>query len=376
MKTMNILIIDDEPGMRSGVVKTLNGHTIAMPQFHEEIRFSVTEAETGNAGLDQLRETRVDIVLLDYKLPDILGLEVLNRLTDENIDVLTIMITAYASLEVAVSATKSGAFDFLAKPFTPAELKASIQKAATRLFLQWQAKQLAEEKRQVISVLAHELKSPINAVAGYLALMQDRVSGDRLDDYGDMIGRSLIRLDGMKKMIMDLLDLTRIESGNLKRTLDNVDLRQCADDAVMGVTPDAQKRQITISLDAPPHLMIEADTAELSMIFNNLLTNAVKYNQDKGRVRLLLAEKDAHVQIICEDTGIGISKEDQKRLFGEFVRVKTNETRLIEGSGLGLAILKKIVAANDGEITMESEPGKGTTFMVTLPKKQAGGEPA
>ena len=116
-------------------------------------------------------------------MPGISGLDVLDRLAGMQTDMLTIMITAYASIETAVTATKRGAYDFLAKPFTPDELKSTIRKAAARLILAKQARKLAEEKRQVrfefIRVLGHELKAPLNAVAGYLELIQERTPGRR-----------------------------------------------------------------------------------------------------------------------------------------------------------------------------------------------------
>ena len=170
--------------------------------------------------------------LLDHKMPGISGLEVLDRLAGRETDMLTIMITAYASIETAVAATKRGAYDFLAKPFTPDELKSTIRKAAARLILAKQARQLAEEKRRVrfefIRVLGHELKAPLNAVAGYLDILQNHQLGDDLAAYDELVARSLTRMDGMRKLIADLLDLTQIESGEKNRELTQVDLAAAA----------------------------------------------------------------------------------------------------------------------------------------------------
>ena len=128
-------------------------------------------------------------------MPGISGLEVLDRLAGRETDMLTIMITAYASIETAVSATKRGAYDFLAKPFTPDELKSTIRKAAARLILAKQARRLAEEKRRVrfefIRVLGHELKAPLNAVAGYLDILQNHQLGSDLAAYDELVARSL-----------------------------------------------------------------------------------------------------------------------------------------------------------------------------------------
>ena len=143
--------------------------------------FTVDQAESGEEALEKIDRNPPDILLLDHKMPGISGLEVLDRLAGRETDMLTIMITAYASIETAVAATKRGAYDFLAKPFTPDELKSTIRKAAARLVLAKQARQLAEEKRRVrfefIRVLGHELKAPLNAVAGYLDILQTSSTG-------------------------------------------------------------------------------------------------------------------------------------------------------------------------------------------------------
>ncbi|HNT37251.1 MAG TPA: response regulator, partial [bacterium] len=199
---LNVLITDDEPGMRLAVSRVLRDYRFTLAEVGSEIAFAVSEAETGEQALDLLRQTPVDILLLDCRLPGRSGLDVLTELSEHPRDLITVMITAYASIEAAVTATKKGAFDFLAKPFTPDELKNVIQKAARQLILQRQTRRLLEEKNQVrfqfISVLAHELKAPLAAVEGFLKIIRDRTAGNDEQIYRQMIDRSLIRLDGMR----------------------------------------------------------------------------------------------------------------------------------------------------------------------------------
>jgi len=328
-------------------------------------------AGTGKEAFQILDQNRTDIVILDYKLPDTQGLEILVKLMEEKKDLLTIMVTAYASLEVAISATKNGAFDFLAKPFTPEELRNTIKKAAKHIYVTRKARKLEEEKRQVrfqfISVLAHELKSPLAAVENYLVMMKDRVIGDELVKYDNMIDRSLIRIDGMRKMIFDLLDLTKIESGQKQRNLTNVNIISSAKFAIEGVLLNAKERNITINLDCKDDVIeLLADSSELDIVFNNIVSNAVKYNKDNGQINLGISKENDFIKIVCKDTGIGMSKEDLEKLFGEFVRIKNAQTKNIMGSGLGLSILKKIVKLYNGEINVESEVDIGTTFTLTL----------
>jgi signal transduction histidine kinase len=370
METLRVLVTDDELGMRLGVSRTLRDFLVRVPDVNDEVAFSVCEAETGEQALEIIERDPPDILLLDYKMPGISGLEVLDRLAAKPGDMLTIMITAYASIETAVTATKRGAYDFLAKPFTPDELKSTIRKAAARLILAKQTRKLAEEKRQVrfefISVLGHELKAPLNAIEGYLQMFKDRSLGGDPTAYDEGIDRSMIRIDGMRKLIADLLDVTQIESGRKNRQLVQVDVSECAKASIEAFAAQAAERNITLELEAVSPALINADRGELEMIFTNLISNAVKYNRDGGRVDIGVRKDGGQVVITVSDNGIGMTEEESQKLFGEFVRIKNEKTRNILGSGLGLSIVKKLAQLYGGDATVASKPGVGSTFTVVL----------
>jgi len=376
MEDIRVLVVDDEPGMRLGVARALRDYALTLPDLNGEIRFDVSQAASGEEALRLLDEKHPEIILLDHKLPGISGLDVLQQLAERAGETLAIMITAYASLDVAINATKRGAFDFLAKPFTPDELKGALRKAAKHLLLQREARRLAEEKRQVrfqfISVLAHELKAPIAAIQGFLQIIRDRSAGDDPAVYEHMVDRSLIRLDGMRKLILDLLDLTRIESGQKKRELTEVDLAAVAREAIESFTPAAGEKNVTVELHGGP-VTLPADRGEIEIILNNLVSNAVKYNRDGGHVDVTLSDGDA-VTIVVADTGIGMTGEEAARLFGEFTRIKNAKTRNILGSGLGLSIVKKLAALYGGSAEVTSQPDVGTTFTITLQRQPEGGD--
>jgi two-component system, sensor histidine kinase and response regulator len=370
MDSLRVLVTDDEMGMRLGVVRTLRDFVVHVADVNEDVRFVVDQAESGEEAMEKIDGQPPDILLLDHKMPGISGLEVLDRIADVHTDMLTIMITAYASIETAVSATKRGAYDFLAKPFTPDELKSTIRKAAARLILAKQARKLAEEKQRVrfefIRVLAHELKAPLNAVTGYLELIQKHSQGDRVADYDEMIGRSLHRIEGMNKLIYDLLDLTRIESGKTTRQLAAVNLRDIAQAAADTMQAEATSRNIAIRIHADGDVSLTADAGEIEMLLNNLISNAVKYNRDHGSVDVTLACHASQATIAVADTGIGIASEELGRIFDEFARIKNERTNHIPGSGLGLSIVKKLVQLYDGDVRVESRLQAGTTFTVVL----------
>ena len=370
MDILNILIVDDEFGMRRGAERALRDITVSLPDINGEVRFDIRTAGSGKELDEKMSEGPTDILILDHKLPDTTGLDILDRLNKSPLDLLVIMITAYASLDTAVTATRRGAYDFLAKPFTPEELRGAVRKAARHLILQRQARRLAEEKKQVrfqfISVLAHEMKAPIAAVEGYLQMMHERSVGTKLEDYDRMLDRCLIRIEGMRKLITDLLDLTSIESGQRKRTLAGVDLSDVVRQSVENVKADVERRGISIQVDVPAGLSLEADRTEIEMIFNNLISNAVKYNRDQGRVGVTVGMAGDAVRIQVEDSGIGMTPEETQRLFSDFSRIKNEKTRNILGSGLGLSTLKKLVTLYNGDITVKSKPDIGSTFTVTL----------
>jgi signal transduction histidine kinase len=370
METLRVLVTDDELGMRLGVSRTLRDFSVRVPDVNDDVGFSVAEAETGEQALESIENNPPDILLLDYKMPGISGLEVLDRVAGKYPEMLTIMITAYASIETAVTATKRGAYDFLAKPFTPDELKSTIRKAASRLILAKQTRKLAEEKRQVrfefIRVLGHELKAPLNAIEGYLQMFKERSLGNDVAAYEEGVDRSVIRIDGMRKLIADLLDITQIESGRKNRQLAEVDVAEIAKGSIESFAAIAAQRGIALELKAASPVAMNADRGELEMIFTNLVSNAVKYNRDGGRVEIAVKKQDGRVEIAVSDTGIGMSGEEAKTLFGEFVRIKNEKTRNILGSGLGLSIVKKIAQLYGGDATVASKPDVGSTFTVVL----------
>jgi len=370
MDTLRVLVIDDELGMRTGASRVLDGFRVALPDADGHVCLEVAHAESGEEGLEKIEAGKFDILLLDHKLPGMSGLDVLERLNQRHDDALVIMITAYASLDVAVSATKRGAFDFLAKPFTPEELRDAVRKAARHHILRWQARKLAQEKRQVrfqfLSVLVHELKAPIVAVEGYLRLLQEGAATDP-ETAKRAVDRSLVRLDGMRKLIVDLLDLTRIESGQKAREFTLVDVVEVARTAIETGLPAAQERAITMELHASVPVVAQADKGEIEIMLNNLVSNAIKYNRDGGRVDVTVTGGPAGVTMAVKDTGIGMTKEETAKLFGEFVRIKNAKTRNIMGSGLGLSILRKLATLYGGDVTVASQPDVGTTFTVRLP---------
>jgi len=373
MAVLKVLVIDDEPGIRSGVSRILNNFHVTYPFMDEDYSFEVSEASSGEEGIEMLERDKPDIILLDNKLPGIQGVEVLEYIRKRSYDIVVAMITSYASLDVAIRATRDGATDFIPKPFTPQELKSSIENITKQQYLKRITHKLNQDGKKIryqfLSVLSHELKAPLNALEGYLRMMQEKQSGDKIDDYTVPIDRSLQRIQGMRNLIMDLLDFTKIRLERKEEKIEEVDLSQVASNSIVTVQPYAIQMDVSINLDVRSEALIMADPVDMEIIFNNLLSNAVKYNKRGGKAEITIDSTDTDVIVVFTDSGIGLLHEDMENLFEEFVRIKNEKTKNISGSGLGLSIVKKVIELYKGTIKVESTPDIGSIFTVRLPKK-------
>jgi two-component system sensor histidine kinase/response regulator len=370
MSTLKILVIDDEPGIRSGVSRILRNFRVDYPFMEEAFDFEVFEAPTGEAGIDIIENNQPDILLLDNKLPGIQGIEVLEYVRKKQYNIIVVMITSYASLELAVKATRDGASDFIPKPFTPQELRSSIENITKKIFLKKMTATLKDTGKQIrfqfLSVLSHELKAPLNAIEGYLKMARERQLGDQLEDYDTILDRSLDRVHGMRNLILDLLDLTKVESGKSQRNLTDIDLVKAMQVAIDAMQPYSIQRDIKISLHAPEQLVMKADENEIDIIFNNLISNSIKYNKEGGLVDIYIETTEGKNQIRVVDTGIGMTEAEMGKLFQDFFRIKNEKTKNISGSGLGLSIVKKLAENYGGNIEVASIPEKGSTFIVSF----------
>lgn len=371
MERLTILVVDDEVGIRMGIKRGLRNLTVSFPFHDDDFEYSIIEAETGEQAIELIDKGGIDIVLLDNKLPGIEGIEVLQYIKEKKFDLAVMMITSYASIDIAVNATNNGAFNFMPKPFTKQELVSSIENITKHLFLKRMTRKMKAEGKKIrfqfLSVLSHELKSPLNAVESYLQIMKDRQAGSDIAAYEKMIDRSLERIRAMRNLIMDMLDFTRIETGKKSRNIQKIDIIKIAETAIDSVYQAANRRNIKIRKNFPKELMINADAQEIEIIFNNLLSNSVKYNKENGEVFFSINRENKGLIITVEDTGIGMTGEEQKHLFEEFMRAKNEKTRNITGTGLGLSIMKKIIDLYHGEVQVESVPDKGSKFVVVLP---------
>lgn len=372
MSKLKILVIDDEAGIRSGIIRILKNFKVDYAFMEENISFDILEAETGEIGLEIINNDKPDIVLLDNKLPGIQGIEVLDYINEKKIDTIVVMITSYASLDIAVRATKNGAYDFIPKPFTPQELKFSIESIAKHIFIKKMSDTLSFGQKQVrydfIKALSLELNKPIAEIDEHIAPIENKIYGDDISDYEKDIKSITLNFKNLKSFINDFFDLTQLETGMYNRTIKTIDIIQIVKKCLAKIKKPAYEKGIEIVFNAPDKIFHNVYDAEIEAVFDNLLSNALKFNVENGKIDLKIIDLDDIIKIKITDTGIGMEKSDITKLFNEFVRIKTEKTKDIIGNGLGLSIVKRITELYKGEINVYSNIGKGTTFIITLPK--------
>jgi signal transduction histidine kinase len=371
MVDLSVLVVDADVENRRLVKRTLRNFSYQPIDIDDQFRLAMEMASTWNQGQRLLLKNPPDILILGDNLPDEDAPVILRLLSELPTRPGIIQMVASPDTDQAIRMIRSGATSLVFLPLDGDELMQEVLKAAKQAIINRQARSHAEEKKQLrfqfISVIAHEMKSPLAAVEGYLNMMVEKLAGPDIQNYQQMVDRSLSRIDGMKKMISDLLDLTRIESGQKVRQLQLLNLTEIAHEAVENHIPMAQQNQVKISLLAPESLPFTADRSEIEIILSNLISNAIKYNVPKGQVDLSVQRQEGQLVISCRDTGIGMDDLEQKKLFGEFVRIKNQKTKNILGSGLGLSIMRKLVDLYGGKITLQSAPDKGTLFQIRMP---------
>jgi signal transduction histidine kinase len=251
---------------------------------------------------------------------------------------------------------------------------AAIAIENARLYQQAQAANQA--KTEFMSIASHELKIPMTSIKGYAKLLTLGTAGDLTDRQKDFLNIIAANVDRMDRLVADLLDVSRIEAGRLRLDMKPVDLREVIDTVLQSVQTQIIAKKLALQLEVPEKLPpVLGDQGRLIQVITNLVSNAYKYTPEGGQIHikadgLAVTLPSDHLTISVRDTGLGISPEDQQKIFTKFFRAEDPQVRDVPGTGLGLSITKSLVEMHGGEIWFESEVGKGTTFAFTLPIAQ------
>lgn len=235
---------------------------------------------------------------------------------------------------------------------------------------------LDELKSDFMATMSHELRTPLTSIIGYSDMMLSGMTGELNEKQTTFTENILQSGETLLSLINDILDLTKLEAGRLELNHETVDLRAALLAVLPVVKPRAQDKRIRISTFLPTDLPpVWADPGKLNQILLNLLTNGVKYTHENGSVSVEARPQGDMVEIWVNDTGIGISREDQERVFQRFTQVDSSATRSQGGTGLGLAITKELVELHGGTIRVQSKLGKGSSFIFTLPISRKPADP-
>lgn len=228
-------------------------------------------------------------------------------------------------------------------------------------------KQLDEMKSDFINMVAHELRSPLVSIRQQNSVLLEGLAGPLQEKQEEFLKKGVLKIDQLLELINDLLDIAKIEAGKHVQHIIPIDIEKIIRDTIALIEPRAREQKVEISCSFEDMKPFQADPKGIEEVFSNLITNAVNYSPDGGRVELIACALSEYVEIRITDNGVGIDESELPKIFDKFYRVKHPKTRQVMGTGLGLAIVKGIIEAHHGTIEVESAPGKGTTFRILLP---------
>jgi signal transduction histidine kinase len=384
---IRLLVIDDDDVDRQRILRYLRSD--------DKNYYVITEAVTAEAGAALLSDGAYDCILLDYRLPAADGLAlyqaVVSAESGERVAPV-IMMTGHGSETIAVEAMKCGISDYLTKDgLTAKALQRAINHAVDRTRLRRSlseknrhlAKANADLKRQAFELqrvyhsVSHELKTPLAAVREFIALVLDGVAGPLPSpQQKEYLEHALDGCDQMTSHLNDLIDSARLDIGKLRLKMEPVRVAWLVDFAMASIRQMANAKSLKLEARLTPDLpLVNGDPVRLTQILGNLLGNAAKFTEPGGRIILAarLATADAGcVEFSVSDTGCGIPPEYLSQIFDRLFQVSSAGDDLMgSGLGLGLSIAQQLVNLHGGELRVESEVGRGSTFTFNLPAAPA-----
>ena len=382
-KEVQILVLDDEENI-------LN----SMQRIFINAPFGVAVTSDYHEALEILGKEDIKVVLSDYRMPEIRGTDFLKQVKDEYPDIVRILFTGYADFAAAEEAINIGkVYRFISKPWDVEEFKSTVEQAIEYFDLVRDNKSLLDEtqkkneeleisnrklnasyevQKEFTSTVSHELRTPLASIKTAIDIVIKRTVGDINEQQEDVLNRARRNVDRLKRLVDDILDLSKIESGKMQMTFVLNDLNKVIQEFLDTQKNIAEERGLYLKTEfdaaLPP---VPLDSDRIVQVLNNLVGNALKFTKEGGiTVKTENRASDNHVLVSVIDTGKGIAEEDMHKLFHKFQQIESAHANEEGGTGLGLVICKEIVSRHGGKIWAKSQPEQGTTFSFVLPVKE------
>lgn len=355
-----ILLIDDEEVVLDSCAQIL-----------ADGPYEIAFASDGMSGVRLVETFRPDLVFVDLKMPGISGFEVLEKIRAIDSTIVLVVITGFATVSSAVDAMKKGAYDFLPKPFTPEEFRLITRRGLDKRGLTLETMALKREKEmlreQFAAIVSHELKAPLGAVQQNLYFLIDELSPQLSEDQKRRFERMKVNINDLINLIHTWLRVLSVDVRKIRENFKPTPAASILSKAIESVQPHAMRKDIELAacLDEPLGF-VNGDEGTLVEVVVNILGNAIKYSRTGSEVSIHAEKSAGELLIAVSDHGVGISKEDLPHIFEDFYAGRADRGAE-QSSGIGLAIARRIVEAHDGSISVESELGKGSTFVIHLP---------
>jgi hypothetical protein len=362
-----ILIVDDESAQMKALCDTLRDHG-----------FETVGFVSASAALKAIEETQFDLVLTDLMMPEMDGIALLQAIRQKDANLVGIIMTGEGTITTAVEAMKSGALDYMLKPFRLKAILPVLERALAVRRLRLENIALERRVRERTAELesankeleafaysvSHDLRAPLRHIIGFTELLDGSIGASCSDEDRDFLNRIKKSGRDMGRLIDDLLDFSRMGRAELRRS--EVNLQELLETVLVEIQPETAGRNIVWQKGELP--TVQADPALLRKVLVNLLTNAIKYTRprDPAKIEIGCKLEPDEVVVFVRDNGVGYDMEFADKLFGVFQRLHRHDE--FEGTGVGLANVRRIISRHGGRTWAEGKTNEGATFYFSLPR--------
>lgn len=353
-----VLVVDD-------VTKNIQLVASFLKQSGYDINFSTS----GKAALNHIKREKFDLILLDIMMPEMDGFEVCEKLKSnpKTKDIPVIFLTAKTDIDSITKAFEVGGIDYITKPFNKAELLARVK---THLELQQQKQNLKElnaTKDKFFSIIAHDLRSPLNQLLGLSEILQKEIESEKVDDAIKLANLINESAKSGRLLLENLLEWSRSQTGSINFMPEVLDLLKITNEVLELIENNAKQKSIKIQSRIHMDLQAFADDNMIKTILRNLISNSIKFTNRGGTIVLDAKKTEEMVIYSISDNGIGINEDDLEKLFRIEINPKSIGKSKEKGTGLGLILCKEFIEIIGGKIWVESIFEKGSTFSFSIP---------